>query len=87
MGQYFEWVNYDKREIMMADLLPDGQKHQFRYAVNEGRTTPETSSSRGQRAATDALMQSAASSFPEGNLDTFSLHEIDNQAATMARLK
>ena len=62
MGQYFEWVNYGKREIMMTDPLPDGQKHQFRYAVNEGRTTPETSSSRVQRAVTDALMQTAAGS-------------------------
>lgn len=26
MGQYFEWVNYDKREIIMIDPWPNGQK-------------------------------------------------------------
>lgn len=26
MGQYFEWVNYDKREIIMTDPWPNGQK-------------------------------------------------------------
>lgn len=26
MGQYFEWVNYDKREIIATDPWPNGQK-------------------------------------------------------------
>lgn len=32
MGQYFEWVNYDKREIMATDPWPNGQKlHECTY--------------------------------------------------------
>lgn len=32
MGQYFEWVNFDKREIIATDPWPNGQKlHECAY--------------------------------------------------------